>query len=116
MPNGLTAAGQISLAEQLSIQTIEESLRPNRTDTILGVPYRRAIRNVEGHCQAAKALKAQPIQQSKLNLFARHLVKLFEYQNPNQDLSRKGRATPPARDHSRRPGLSQPSAGVGAER
>jgi hypothetical protein len=91
--NDLAAAGQIPLTKQLDIQTIEKGLGPNRTDPILEVPHRRTIRNVGRHRQAAKALKAQPIQQSKLALFVRKIVQSLEHQNPNHGLSRNGRAT-----------------------
>jgi len=86
--------------KQLVIQTTEEGLRSDRTNTILKIQYRRTIRNV-GRRQAAKALKAQPIQQLKLDLFIQKIVQSLEYQDPDNGLSRNGRATAFARNHSR---------------
>jgi hypothetical protein len=99
--NDLTAAGQIPLTKQLGIQTIEKGLGPNRTNTILEVPHRRTIRNVGRRRQAAKALKAQSIQQLKLNLLVRQIVQPFKHQNPNHGLSPKGLANAFGGNHSR---------------
>jgi dUTPase len=56
-------------------------LRSNRADTILQVPHRRMNRNVGCDLHAAKALKSQPIQQFKLDLFVRMSLQSAACQN-----------------------------------
>jgi len=96
----LTALGQLALPEQLAIQTIKESRRAARAVAILKVPHRRTVRDIGRHRQTAKALKAQSIQQLKLDLPIRQIVQSFKHQNPNHGLSRKGWATASGQNHS----------------
>jgi len=87
----LPGPGLQAMGSDLPIQLGEKRLHSGHTQTVLEVPDRGAVGDVERVFQAAEALEAASIEQLKLRLFIRQAMQPLDHQDPHHDLGRIGR-------------------------